>query len=189
MAVMGELSPEIKKMMDNLEASTGKKLDDWFRIIDSCGLQKHGEVVNHLKSTHGIGHGYANMLLHVKKLAVEGSPEDDDLIKKQYEGKEALKVWYDRLEQTIKGFGDDVEISAKQAYVSFRTKKQFALIQPSTKTRLDIGLNAKGMAPDDTAIASGSWNAMCTHRIKIESEEQLNDTVIAWLKKAYEGVK
>jgi hypothetical protein len=62
MTVMGELSPEIKKMMDNLEASTGKKLDDWFRIIDSCGLQKHGEIVYHLKSTHSIGHGYANML-------------------------------------------------------------------------------------------------------------------------------
>lgn len=186
---MGEMSPEIKKMMDNLETSTGKNLNDWFYIIEKCGLQKHGEIVNYLKSEFGIGHGYANMLLHVKKMSAEGSPKDDDLISKQYEGKENLKIWYDKIEKAINDLGSDVEISPKQAYVSFRTKKQFALIQPSTKTRLDIGLNVKGQSPDETATAAGSWNVMCTHRIKIEAEEQLNDTVIDWLKKAYGASK
>jgi hypothetical protein len=49
----------------------------------------------------------------------------------------------------------------------------FALIQPSTKVRLDVGLNIKGVPPSGIAMASGSWNAMCTHRIKVEEEKMI----------------
>ena len=35
------------------------------------------------------------------------------------------------------------EIAPKKAYVSVRSKKQFAMLQPSTKSRFDIGLIIK----------------------------------------------
>ncbi|MEQ8423389.1 MAG: DUF5655 domain-containing protein, partial [Cyclobacteriaceae bacterium] len=61
----------------------------------------------------------------------------------------------------------------------------FALIQPSTKTRLDIGVNLKGVTPQGKLEASGSFNAMCSHRIKIEKASDVDAKVIGWLKKAY----
>ena len=86
----------------------------------------------------------------------------------------------------INGFGNDIEVAPKKAYVSVRRKKQFAIIQPSTKDRLDVGINIKGLEPAGTLLASGSWNAMCTHRIKIESETTINKELINWIKLAYE---
>ena len=40
-------------------------------------------------------------------------------------------------------------------------KKQFAVLQPSTKTRFDVGFNMKGKAPDGRLEAAPSSMAMC----------------------------
>ena len=61
--------------------------------------------------------------------------------------KEDLKKIYDRLISQIQEFGEDIEISPKNAYVSLRRKKQFATLQPATKTRFEIGINLKGVEP------------------------------------------
>ncbi len=86
----------------------------------------------------------------------------------------------------ISKFGKDVEAAPKKAYVSLRRNKQFALIQPSTKERLDIGLNIKGVEPSGIVEDGKKWNAMCTHRIRIENEETINKDLFNWIKQAYE---
>jgi len=125
------------------------------------------------------------MLVHYANKSNAGFENDDDLVEQQYKGKEDLKKIYDYLMKEIKKFGDDVELSPKKAYVSLRRKKQFAIIQPSTKTRIDIGLNLKNIQPSGSLEAGGSWNAMCTHRIKIEKKEDVTPQVIQWLTEAY----
>ena len=171
----------------NIEKSTGKKLSEWTTILNKSGLSKHGELVNFLKAKHSFTHGNANMLVHTAKQSHAQAEENDtDWIAEQYKGKEELKKWYDKIMQEINQFGKDVEISPKKAYVSLRRKKQFAIIQPSTKTRIDIGLNIKGIAPSGIAEAAGSWNAMCTHRIKLEDEKMLNTALINLIKQGYD---
>lgn len=169
----------------NIESSTGKKLEEWATIIIKCNFSKHGEIVSFLKKEYGLGHGNANMLVHYVNKSASTFENADDLITQQYEGKEALKKIYDTLVASITSFGTDVEISPKKAYASLRRKKQFAILQPTTKTRLDIGLNLKDIAPAGVLEAAGSWNAMCTHRIKIEKQEDVNDAVIQWIREAY----
>ena len=97
-----------------------------------------------------------------------------------------MRPLYDELVKQVKAFGNDVEISPKKTYVSLRRKKQFALIQPSTKTRIDVGLNLKNIAPEGNLQAAGSWNSMCTHRIQLAKQEDITNDVISWLKQAYE---
>lgn len=181
----------IKQAMDtqvrNLEEKTGKKIDEWIKIVQDSKLEKHGELVKLLKEKYGIGHGYANMVVHHANQSHAGIAEDDELINEQYKGKEVLKAWYDNLMKEVSLFGNDVEISPKKAYASLRRKKQFAIIQPSTKARLDIGLNLKNTAPSGKLEASGSWNAMCTHRIKIEDEKHVDAEVFKWIKQAYDA--
>jgi len=171
----------------NIEKTTGKKLNEWIAIVNKSGLEKHGELVSFLKEKHGFTHGNANMVVHYAKQSHAGAAENsEDLVKEQYKGKENLKPWYDKLMTEINKFGKDVELAPKKAYVSLRRKKQFAIIQPSTKDRLDIGLNIKGVAPSGNVIASGSWNAMCTHRVKVEDEKMINKELFNWIKQAYD---
>lgn len=171
----------------NIEKTTGKKLNEWIAIVNKSGLEKHGELVNFLKEKHGFTHGNANMVVHYAKQSHAGAAENsEDLVTEQYKGKENLKPWYDKLMTEIYRFGKDVELAPKKAYVSLRRKKQFAIIQPSTKDRLDVGLNIKGVPPSGNVIASGSWNAMCTHRIKVEDEKMINKELFNWIKQAYD---
>lgn len=171
----------------NIEKTTGKKLDEWIAIVNKSGFEKHGELVSFLKDKHSFTHGNANMVVHYARQSHTGAAENsDDLVSSQYKDKEELKKWYDKIMTEVNKFGADVEVSPKKAYVSLRRKKQFAIIQPSTKTRLDVGLNIKDVAPSGNVEAAGSWNAMCTHRIKLEDEKSVNRDLVAWIRKAYD---
>ena len=183
-----KMDKTLQTMIDNLEKKTGKKFDQWITIVKSSGLQKHGEILKFLKSDHGFTHGYANLVSMKAREADAGSVDNlDQLIDDQYKNKENLRPFYNRLIQEIKKFGNDVEIAPKRAYVSIRRKKQFALIQPSTKTRLDIGINLKGTDPSGKLEASGSFNTMCSHRVRIEEASQIDQDVLDWLHAAYEN--
>jgi hypothetical protein len=174
-------------MIDNLQKNTGKSLDEWIKIVKATGIEKHGEIVKHLKTEHGFTHGFANLVSMKARSADAGSAEStDQLIDDQYKNKENLREFYTKLIEEIKKFGSDVEIAPKRAYVSIRRKKQFALIQPSTKTRLDVGINLKGVEPGGKLEASGSFNAMCSHRVRIESQGDVTAELFGWLKAAYE---
>jgi len=176
-----------ENMIKNLEDKTGKTLNEWIKITAAGGLKKHGELVAMLKSKHGLTHGYANLVVHKTLQSDAGSAGDDeDLVKMQYKGKEELLKFYEEIISGINAFGGDVELSPKKAYVSVRRKKQFAIIQPTTKTRLDVGINLKGAAPEGKLEAAGSFNSMCTHRVRIENSGDINKEFFVWLKQAYE---
>jgi hypothetical protein len=62
-----------------------------------------------------------------------------------------------------------------------------AIVQPTTKTRIDVGLVLKGVEPGGRLEKAGSWNAMCTHRVRVESTEEIDEELLGWLKAAYDG--
>jgi len=182
----GALKQAVENQIKNLEEKTGKPFNEWVKIVKESKLEKHGELITMLKEKYGIGHGYANLIVHHAKQTHAGASSEDDLIASQYKGKDNLKLWYEKLMKEIHSFGNDVEVSPKKAYVSIRRKKQFAILQPATKDRLDIGLNIKNLAASGKLEAAGSWNSMCTHRIKVEDEKTLNKELFAWIRQAYE---
>ena len=176
-------------MMKNIEAKTGNTLDHWKELVGQSGLAKHGQIVKMLKTDHGITHGFANLIAHKCLKTDAGSADPStDLVALQYsKGKEALRPIYDSIIEHVKDFGADVGIAPKKAYVSLRRKKQFALIQPSTKTRVDVGINIKGKEAEGKLESSGSWNSMVSHRVRISNESEVDDALISWLKEAFDA--
>lgn len=184
-------SPEemLESMMQNLPEKTGKKLTEWLQIIKNSDLAKHSELVKFLKSEHAVTHGYANLIAHTYLNSTSDSvSEQDDLLEIQYAGdKSVLRPLYDELIQMVQRFGEDVKISPKKSYVSLRHNKQFALIQPSTKTRIDIGINLKGIPAKGKLEESGSFNSMVSHRVRISDKNDIDADLEYWLKTAYES--
>lgn len=180
------MDPAEITMMENLQKNTGKSLDEWKQIALAAGFQKHGEMVKYLKEEHQLGHGYANFIVH-KALASDAGSVDDksQLIENQYKGKENLRPFYDRLMVEILKMGNDIEVAPKNTSVSLRRKKQFCLLEPKTKTRLEVGLNMKGVEPSGR-IESCPPGGMCSHKIRIEKAEDIDDEVFRWIQKAYQ---
>ncbi len=176
-------SPEAlaQAMIDNLPEKTGKSLSEWQTLVASSTAVKHGEIMKLLKGEHGITHGFANLI--AQKCIGNMDVSADDLVANQYKGKEGLKPIHDAIVAYVKSYGDELEISPKKTSVSLRRKKQFALIQPSTKTRIDLGLNLKGVEPTGRLEA---MNSMCTHKIKLTGAEDLDGDVKAWLDQAFD---
>ena len=166
--------------------NSGEGLDAWVAKAKGSGIDKHKALVDHLKG-QGLTHGYANSVA-LKTFGTDASSIDDDaLMAAMFAGpKEVLKPIHDQLAVMATDFGDDVELVPKKGYVSARRKKQFAILQPSTKDRYDLGLNLKGVEPAGRLEAAGSWNAMCSHRVKIAEPGQVDGEVAGWLRDAYD---
>lgn len=174
-------------MIDNLKNNTGKTLEEWVSIVNSKSFAKHGEIMSFLKSEYTLTHGFANLIaLAARNTASVFAEDTGDLIEKQYKGKESLRVIYEKIMKDIAGFGKDIEVAPKNAYVSLRRKKQFAILQPATKTRFEIGLNIKGERASGVLEEITAPNSMCSHKMNLQEVSDLTPEVIAWMKKAYE---
>jgi hypothetical protein len=172
----------LKAMIDNLPEKTGKSLDEWKKVLKANPFAKHSEGVKFLKEKHGVTHGYANTIVSLSK-EEQNAPED--LVANQYKGKENLKTIYDKLIAVMKQFGADVNVVPKKGTVSLVRKKQFALIKPATKTRIDLGLKMTGKETTDRLENSGPFGTMCTHRVRITEPGEVDRQLIDWLKEAY----
>jgi predicted transport protein len=178
-----------QSMINNLPDKTGKSLTEWHKVLGMASLEKHGEMVKLLKGDHGVGHGFANLIVHEYRNAASGGAQGEGaLVDAQYTGAKAdLRSVYDAIIRQVTSFGSDVEVSPKKTYVSLRRSKQFALIQPSTKTRVDVGINLKGEKAGGRLENSGSFNAMVSHRVRITDKKEVDSVLKSWLRKAYDA--
>lgn len=182
---MADPQVELANMIANLKAKTGRSLDEWLVLARGSGQAKHGALVTWLKGEHGLGHGYASLVAHKTFASDAGSSDDAALMEAMFAGpKAAIKPAYDRVAAIVSGL-EGSQFAPKKGYVSFRRSKQFGLAQPSTKDRLDLGLNLKGVEPSGRLEASGSWNAMVTHRVRIASADEIDAEVEGWIKQAW----
>ncbi|MBC2846037.1 DUF4287 domain-containing protein [Winogradskyella flava] len=177
------MNDALQTMINNMPEKTGKSLEEWKHILKAKAFAKHSESVNFLKNEHGVTHGFANTIVTLSK---EDNNSDEDLVTNQYKGKESLFPIYKKLLPIVKDFGSDVTITPKKTSVSVIRKRQFVLIKPATKTRIDLGLKLPHKPITERLENSGPFGTMCSHRVQITSIDDIDDELITWMKEAYE---
>ena len=188
-----DVDKAFETQLKNIQTRTGKTLDELFSLIRQSGLQKHGEIRDMLKTSLGMGHGDANTLVHNYMKAAEGTSApaagitaSGDVLDEIYSGAKAgLRPIHDSLMTAINGFGP-FEIAPKKGYVSLRRKKQFAMIGPATKTRVEVGLNMKGVEATPRLLAQPP-GGMCPYKVNVMDAAEVDPELIAWIRQAYEG--
>lgn len=173
-------------MEQGLLDKTGKPLEHWIKVVQQQKLDKHKAIIDYLKSEHGFTHGFANFVALKARGADAASHDANDLLTNQYTGKESLKPIYDELIAQISKLGNDITITPKKDSVSLIRKRQFALIKPATKTRVDLGLKLKDKPTNDRLGNSGPFGSMCTHRVQLTDKKEVDKELLAWIKEAYE---
>lgn len=170
-------------MIDNMPEKTGKSLEEWKKILTKKSFSKHSEGVKYLKSEHGVTHGFANTIVTLSK---DDGAASEDLVDTQYQGKESLFPIYEALITYVNSLGVDIKVTPKKDSVSIIRKRQFVLVKPATKTRIDLGFKLKDKPTTERLESSGPFGSMCTHRVKISDIGEIDSELKGWIKEAYE---
>ena len=190
---MATVEEGLQALIRNIEAQYGKSLDEWMTLVKASGRTKHSEIMAMLKTDYGMTHGSANRIALIARgadaasIAKDAAARNSDPVTELYGGAKAvLKPIHDRIMAIITSFGDDIEVAPKKGYVSIRRKKQFCMIQPTTASRIDVGIILKETEPTGKLELSGSFNTMFSHRVRVSSPEDASNDLANWLKRAYE---
>lgn len=162
---------------------TGKSLDQWKVLLKKKAFVKHSEAVKFLKTEHSVTHGFANTIVALSK---EENDTAEDLVSNQYQGKETLLPIYESLITKLQELGSDIMITPKKTSVSIIRKRQFLLIKPATKTRIDLGLKIKNKATTARLETSGPFGTMCTHRVRLTNISEVDTELMKWIVEAYD---
>ena len=202
MSGMSSVDKALATQLANIEKRTGKSLGQLAKLLEASGLEKHGEQRDFLKSELGMGHGDANTVvtLHRRgdlesaakaggsapvRLAEAASGGGDVLDALYGGGKEHLRPIHEALMAKIARFGE-LEIAPKKAYVSLRRKKQFAMIGPPAKTRVEVGLNMKGVPATGRLLALPP-GGMCQYKVNVTEIAEVDNELLAWIRTAYDA--
>src|SRR3712207_1585011 len=135
-------------------------------------------------------HGYPQMVLVYERF---GYPDyllatADALIDGQYADRPDLRPILDRVVEFALTLGS-VEVQARKGYVTLvGPRRTFASIEPSTRSRVDLGLRLEGVEPvGRLGPAKGIGQSSMTHRIALASPDEVDGEVHGWLRKAYEA--
>lgn len=182
----------IETQLNNIQVRTGKTLDELSSVVTNSGLTKHGEIRAMLMKEFGLGYGDANTLTHYalksdgKHIAEAKGLSGEDAAEEIYSGaKTGLKPIHDALMAAIQGFGT-FEIAPKKGYVSLRRKRQFAMITPATNSRVEVGINCKSLLADERLIEMPA-GSMCNYKVKVTRVDEVDDTVVGWIRQAYDN--
>jgi hypothetical protein len=174
--------------LDNIQAKTGCTLADFRALAAKKGLTQYPEVMNWLKTDFGLGYGHANAIAQLLVNADKFQVSPDDKLAAHFKGDKARwRETYADLVEKLAGFGNDFKVAPTSSYISLlRGAKKFGILQIATASRIDLGIKLKGTASTERLEASGTWNNMVTHRVRINSADQIDGELLSWLKQAYE---
>ena len=189
---MVDLNQAVETQLNNIQKKTGKTLEELAALVQKSGLTKHSDVREMLQRETGLGYGDANTLVHYvfqsdgERSAAAREATTDDVVDEIYSGPKAgLRPIHDRLMSSIQSFGD-FEIAPKKGYLSLRRKKQFAMIGPGTKSRVDVGINMKGIESTERLLAMPA-GGMCQYQVRVSDDNEVDDELIGWIRFAYEN--
>lgn len=176
----------------NIQKKTGKNLEEISSLIQARGLTKHSEIRTMLMDEFGLGFGDATMLVHFAlqtdgQTAAEASQSSmEEILAGIYSGLKAdLRPLHDLVMEKIDLLGE-YTFAPKKGYLSLRRKRQFAMIGPGSKGRLEIGLNMKNVQGTDRLLEQPP-GGMCQYKIFLTSEKEVDNEFLEYLKIAFDA--
>lgn len=186
--IMNSVDKAYETQIQNIQKKTGKSLQELFSAIEKSGLEKHAEIREFLKTEFLLGFGDANTLVHVFNKSLEKTLSPQETLKNSvnqiYSGsRELFRPLHETIMESIQALGE-FEIAPKKTYLSLRRKKQFAIVGPGTKGRLEVGLNMKGVPATDR-LQEMPAGGMCQYKVWLQNENEIDDELLSWIRTAY----
>lgn len=172
----------------NLPQKTGRTIRQWAEVVRSkAPAGSRRERIAWLQREHALGHGQAATVVDwVDRPEVFDEPDPATLVASMLKGKEPIHPILTRLTSVIEELGDDVRAEPRRTYVAFSRGRQFALLQPSTATRLDVGLVLPDAEETPRLRPAGAFGSgRISHRVSLAHEDEIDTELTDWLRDAY----
>jgi hypothetical protein len=174
---------------ERLERQTGESLAQWNAKIRAESSLRDEAQLRAWLAERGVT-GYPAMLLVFETFGYPDylQKDADVLIDEQYADRPGIRPIFDRVLEALPTVGT-VEIQARKTYVALLSpKRTFASIQPTTRTRIDMGLRLDGVAPQGRLEPAKSiGQSSMTHKLALTTPADLDDEALGWLRRAYEA--
>ena len=110
------------------------------------------------------------------------------MIDAQYGDRSSLRPILAAILDALPAIGP-VTVQARKTYISLLSPRHtFAVVQPTTKTRVDLGLRLDGQKPGGRLLAAKSLGTeLITVRIGLSSPRDFDTEAVRLLKRAYDG--
>jgi predicted transport protein len=167
---------------------TGQSVEHWVSMVRTSGIARHMQKIEFLKS-QGVGHSTASILVQLAEGDVFEDAPEDQLVALQYGGQKAgLLPIYEAVRRAVTSLGDDVNVEPRRDYVAFARRRQFAVVRPSTATRVDLGLRLGSVSPAGRLTAARNLGGgMIDRKVELRSVSELDGEIQGWLAQAYAG--
>ncbi len=115
-----------------------------------------------------------------------------DLLDTHFTGvKTPLRPIFDRLRAELQQLGPDVTEGARDSYIAYSRRKQFAVIKTRARpVQIELGLRLPDAAPTSRLlpIDKNFGSESATHKVILTAVGEVDDAVLGWLRTAYAGV-
>lgn len=168
-----------------LERDTGKSLDDWVKIARTCPETKPRARAQWLKEHHGLGANRAAQVLSAAFPSEDGW-DNPDKLREALWADPASRAIFEAVEKAATTL-PDVVLGQRKQFTAFSRKVQFASLRPVKGGKAMLGMAIEAAAdPRLEAPKNEPWSERLHARLQLESPKQVDATVAALLKQAWE---
>lgn len=172
-------------VQEGLARDTGKTIEEWVAIAQTCPETGHRARQAWLKAHHGLGVNRASYVLSVA-FPQDGGWEDADGLRNALWTDAGAAAILEAVEAAT-GALEGVVVGQRKGFTAFSRKVQFAAIKPLKDGKASLGL---ALPPEaDTRLEpprNESWSERLKSKLTLESPAQLDASIASLLKQAWE---
>ena len=171
---------------ERLAAQTGDDVATWSARVRAEGPDTEPELRAWLAERDVTGYGA--MVLVMERFGYPDflTASADDLVEGQYADRPALRPVLDAVLTAAAAAVPDVAVQTRKGYVSLvGPRRTIAVVQASTRTRVDLGLRLRDREPGGRLLPARSiGNGACTLRVALTGVADVDDEVTDLLREA-----
>ena len=186
-----------QRAIARMRTATGCSLEEWVEVLAREGPDDGEQRTGWLRSEHGLGSNYARLIVD----RADGRNLDridtgayltaaTGWVDAMFNRRNArLRPLFDHIVHAFKLLGPDVKVSPWPRLVQVYRRRQFAQLRVASPGRLEVGL-ALGSAPVVHGLRerrARTEKDRITHRVRLQSAEQIGADLRKWIQAAYDA--
>ena len=161
----------------NLQAKTGRSLDEWVAIARACPHDRPKARVEWLRAEHGLGVNHAALVLSEAFPSAAGWDEPEALRAALW-ADPASRETLEAIEAVARGV-DGLVVGQRKTYTAFSRDVQFEAMRPLKGGRALLGLK---LAPDASARLTApkrkeSWSERLVATVELDGPGDVDDEI------------